>query len=418
MTIGQSVEMTTEPAAAALAYCELGWAGVPVHSMRGRVCSCGRLTCAAPAKHPRVRWQRFETTPPSAAQVASWWRRWPDTNVGVVTGPVSHLVVLDIDPRAGGDRALYAIEEQWGMPAPTVESETGGGGRHLWFRTDDALASTTIAPGCEVKARGGMVVAPPSVHASGGRYRWATGLSPWEIDLAAPPAWVAGLDRPVESEHPAAGPRTPHERDEFAELWASTGVFLRAGDHNYLCPFHDDHHPSLHVDAEGCRWFCFGCRRGGGVGALRRELGLTAPHRGVRRIHATTAQPEEAVTLEGDVEVDVVGESAHQGALLALTGGERSYAGCDVLTVAELMADPRAPLDRGAVDVSIGGHEVGRLRREDARSYRTLLAYTAREHGVVRCRARIVGGWDRGHGDIGAFGVRVVLPLLEDVPPG
>jgi len=134
--------------AAARAYVELGWAVVPVHMMRGGSCSCGRDTCAAPGKHPHVRWQRFQTLRPTVDQVAAWWRRWPDANVGVLTGPVSLLVVLDIDPRNGGNASLRAIEERWGAHAPTVESHTGGGGRHVWFRTGEPFPTRVIDRTC------------------------------------------------------------------------------------------------------------------------------------------------------------------------------------------------------------------------------------------------------------------------------
>ena len=162
---------------------------------------------------------------------------------------------------------------------------------------------------------------------------------------------------------------------------------------------------------------CFGCGRRGGIGALRRALGETDIGRPRRRIHELPSTDAVRVTLPGDVEVDVVGESAHHDALLRLTGGRRSYGGVDAHTVATLTADSAAPLDPDAVEVRIAGNTVGRLRRDRARSYRSLLAHTAHEHGIVSCFARVVGGWDRGRGDIGAFGVRVLLPRIEDVPP-
>lgn len=405
-------------AAAAHAYRALGWAVVPVHSVRDGRCTCGRDPCAAPGKHPRVRWQRFEIDPPSEAQIAAWWRRWPEANVGVLTGPVSRLVVIDIDPRNGGDAAFESIEARVGTYEPTLESDTGGGGRHIWFRTAEPLDTSIIAPGCEVRGAGGLVIAPPSTHYSGNPYRWRPGHGPGELALADAPPWLALLGaRRRGSGERAACPRTRLEQEEFARLWARVGVTVRPGDRNYLCPFHDDHHPSLHIDAEGCRWLCFGCRRGGGVGALRREIGEPVLYRPRRRIRTAAAATGEPVTLPGDVDVDVIGESAYQDTLLSITGGVRSYAGADLLTVASLAFEPRARSDTADVEVRIDGRRVGRLRREVADAYHALFTYALREHGSLTCLARIVGGWDRGRDDIGAFGVRVLLPALEDVPP-
>jgi hypothetical protein len=255
-----------------------------------------------------------------------------------------------------------------------------------------------------------MVIAPPSMHPSGVRYRWRTGRGPGELDLADAPDWLRTVE-PLPHEHRPSPPRTHGERQEFAQLWARVGVTLRPGDHNYLCPFHDDHHPSLHVDAEGCRWLCFGCRRGGGIGALRHELGERAPTR-LRRLIGTRSPPTaNPITLPGEIEVDVIGESRYQDTLLALTGGERAYAGVDVFTVAEL------ELTHGTVEVRIDGLRVGRLDRETAEAYRATFEYIAREYATVTCEARILGGWDRGQDDVGAFGVRVLLPAFEDVPP-
>jgi len=357
---------------------------------------------------------------PTAAQLRAWWRWWPDANVGVVAGTVSGIVVLDIDPRNGGDASLASLDTRWGKHDATVESITGGEGRHLWFGTADRLPTGPVAPGCDLKGEGGIVVAPPSLHMTGGRYRWRPGRGPDEIAPACPPAWLrsftmAERDQPLHSQD--AMLRTPRERAEFAATWARAGITLRPGDRHYLCPFHDDHHPSLHIDADGCRWICFGCGRQGGIGALRHVLGGREPGPRRRRIHHLPDVEQTTVTLPGDVEVDVIGESTHQDWLLALTGGHRSYGGVDAYTVATLTADPAAPLDPDIVAVRIADHVVGRLRRDTARRYRPLLTYTAREHGQVTCIARVVGGWDRGRQDVGAFGVRILVPELEDVPP-
>ncbi len=349
--------------------------------------------------------------PATEAEVQAWWRRWPGANIGVVTGRVSGVVVVDVDPRNGGDAALNSFEARWGALPPTLEAHTGGGGRHLWFSSDEALSSAVLAPGLELKAERAVVIAPPSIHASGRPYVWAPGRSPDDVAPAPVPGWVEALaygDAHSDLRHPLADPpvRTTQERAEFAELWARAGVELEPGDRYYLCPFHDDHHPSLHVDSETCRWFCFGCRRGGGTGRVRRLLGdLPRPVLRARlRGHAGRERP---VTVPGSEEVEVVGESQHQDALLGLAGGSRPYGGVELDAVAELAPDPD---DLEEVAVLIDDLRIGRLRREDAVRLSATIDEALDSQGVVTCKAQIRGGWDRGGDDVGLFGVVVYLP--------
>lgn len=410
--------MTTPPgpAIAAFAYAGLGWAVVPVHTPGPGGCSCGREDCPSAGKHPRVRWQGYASRRPRPDEIRAWWRRWPDAGLAVITGRVSGVAVLDVDPRSGGDATLAALEARWGPLPATPETLTGGGGRHLWLDPGDAvLASAAPAPGLELKAEGGVVVVPPSLHASGRRYAWRDGRSPWERAPAPLPGWLAslagGTDGPGGPRHPLRETplRTSAERERFAESWRAAGIALRPGDRYYLCPFHEDHRPSLHIDADGCRWFCFGCRRGGGIGALRRLVGDVAPAgAGPRPGPAPVTRPP--VTLPGGREVDVVGESHHQDELLALTGGRRRYGGVDVEAVADLVPEPDNRFDPDAVAVHVEGAPVGHLRHGDAVDLRPLIDEAVRRQGAARCRARIRGGWDRGRGDVGAFGVVLDLP--------
>jgi len=99
----------------------------------------------------------------------AWWRKWPDANIGVATGSVSGIVVLDVDPRHGGDRSLAALS----LPE-TRRSFTGGGGQHLFFAHPGYLVpnATGLREGIDIRGDGGYVVVPPSEHASGGRYAW------------------------------------------------------------------------------------------------------------------------------------------------------------------------------------------------------------------------------------------------------
>ena len=346
-------------------------------------------------------------------QVEAWWHTWPDANIGVVTGVVSGVAVLDIDPRSGGDRSLRSLVDRYGMVPVTPEVQTGGGGTHLWFRSGAELPSVTLAPGVELKSEGGMVVAPPSRHASGGTYRWRPGGEPDVLAPASLPSWISELTatpttpdvEPVDHEVT----RTTLERQEFAETWAHIGVELLPGDRYYLCPFHDDHHPSLHIDAEGCRWYCFGCGLGGGIGRLRGILGDTgrARPRTQLRGHTRRGLP---VTIHGGHEVEVVGESHHQDELLQITGGRRRYGGVNVGVVAELVPEPDNRFDPDAVTVEIDDRPVGYLRREDVERLRPLIDDSLDMHGIATCEAVIRGGWDRGRNEVGWFGVTLLLP--------
>lgn len=99
-------------------------------------------------------------------QVRRYWRlNGPAFNVGI--RPAPGYIVLDVDPRNGGE-----LEALGGIP-PTRIAATGGGGWHVWFRwngpTRGMLADTN---GIDIKTHSGYLVAPPSIHPSGNTYRW------------------------------------------------------------------------------------------------------------------------------------------------------------------------------------------------------------------------------------------------------
>lgn len=143
-------------------------------------------------------WLDFQARRPAKREIADWFRRWPDANVGIVTGQVSNLVVLDIDPRHGGDASLADLAQRHGKLPPTLTARTGGGGRHLYFAAPaDPIplpSRVGLAQGIDVRAEGGMVVAPPSIHPSGEVYAWID--SDDEATEPVPmPRWLIGLIR-------------------------------------------------------------------------------------------------------------------------------------------------------------------------------------------------------------------------------
>lgn len=162
---------------AAVQYRALGWIPLPV---------------APRSKRPLISWAELQERIPETDEVHSWYGRWPHAGVAIVTGLRSGLVVLDVDPAHGGNASLRALEDAHGKLAETVEAMTGGGGRHLYFAHpgDDIRNRAGFAPGLDLRADGGIIVAPPSVHPSGKPYRWREGHSPEEIALARLPVWL------------------------------------------------------------------------------------------------------------------------------------------------------------------------------------------------------------------------------------
>ena len=163
--------------AAALAYAARGWSVIPVEPH---------------GKRPLVPWLELQDRRASTEEIDGWFRRWPAANIGLVTGRVSALVVVDVDPRHDGEASLERSCEEHGPLPPTVEAETGGGGRHLYFAYPGTAVANRVGllPGIDLRADGGCVVAPPSRHPSGRRYRWAPGRGPDEAPLAAMPDWL------------------------------------------------------------------------------------------------------------------------------------------------------------------------------------------------------------------------------------
>jgi len=162
-------------------------------------------------KRPIFDWEPLQQARPSAADVAKWFQRRPTANIGIVTGEISNLIVLDVDPKHGGDASLARLEQRFGPLPATIESVTGGGGRHLYFAHPGGLVRNRagLAQGIDLRGDGGYVVAPPSVHPSGQPYAWASGRSPDEIELAPLPRWLL---------IPVGGPRVGRRLADWRRL--------------------------------------------------------------------------------------------------------------------------------------------------------------------------------------------------------
>jgi len=97
----------------------------------------------------------FKDATANPVQLAEWWNRWPNANIGIPTGSASGLLVLDIDPRSGGNESLERLIEAHGPLPDTTTQTTGGGGRHLIFKYVEGVRSGVLADGIDVKAEAG-----------------------------------------------------------------------------------------------------------------------------------------------------------------------------------------------------------------------------------------------------------------------
>jgi Bifunctional DNA primase/polymerase, N-terminal len=138
--------------------------------------------------------------------IRSWFRPGSTLNLALACG--GGLFALDVDPRNDGDEALARLEREHGPLPMTPRQITGGAGLHYLLRSGVRLRNGAVASGLEIKADGGYIVIAPSVHPSGGTYRWDLGALPSETPVADAPAWLLDLAREHELRDygAAAGP--------------------------------------------------------------------------------------------------------------------------------------------------------------------------------------------------------------------
>jgi len=148
----------------------------------------------------------FKDASNSLGDIDRWWSATPRAGVGLPTGKINGLIVIDLDPRnadldelVDGDgechtRSVYdwATEVFHGSIPDTWTVETPGGGLHFYFQHPGDHVVPGIKDwmkGVDVKSDGGYVCAPPSIHPNGGEYEWA--IKPdGDTPLAELPEWI------------------------------------------------------------------------------------------------------------------------------------------------------------------------------------------------------------------------------------
>jgi Bifunctional DNA primase/polymerase, N-terminal len=123
-------------------------------------------------------WVTFKSAPGTAVSCLAL-----DCNLAFEPGSAG-LLVVDIDPKHGGDETWAQLEAKYGKAPPTLEVLTPSGGRHLYFLGTGPSTGGKLGKGIDTRGIGGYVLLPPSVI-KGRHYVWLEG------PIAPLPQWLA-----------------------------------------------------------------------------------------------------------------------------------------------------------------------------------------------------------------------------------
>lgn len=168
----------------------------PIPKMRGK-------------KHPAIKWKGIGPEKFSTQQITDWFAATNHQCDGIcfLTGEAFGLLVIDLDEKPGvnGSKSMYQLRQERGgkLPiTPVVQSGSDGDGLHLYFSPPKGSAIKSRADvypgrensGIDVRADGGVIIAPPSIHPESGKpYRWMPHRGIVDCDIAPAPEWLVEL---------------------------------------------------------------------------------------------------------------------------------------------------------------------------------------------------------------------------------
>lgn len=177
-------------------YQSLGFLISPCHTVDSDgKCTC-KKDCHSPGKHPMTRSGVKDATN-DPQQIEKWFQN-NDCNIGIATGEVSEIIVIDDDDIVANEPLAKSFPKTWG-------TSTREGRRQFYFRYDERckhLKNTAKFSGTQFDCRnnGGYVIAPPSHHFTGVDYKWI--VSPNDCEIADAPDWLLQLIPSHEDEKP------------------------------------------------------------------------------------------------------------------------------------------------------------------------------------------------------------------------
>jgi hypothetical protein len=179
-------------------------------------------------------------------EIREYWRRWPTAAIGLPTGAVNGIFVLDLDTEEGGHAAngevsLAALMQGTPRRLPLTRGAiTPTGGLHIYYKQPSGIAvpcsTSKLGPGIDVRGDGGYVVAPPSMRPRVGPYEWQTTIGTATVKSA--PGWLLDLVSADRRPGPRVIDLSKYDPVALAAMSADVGrgISLRPEDHVSFAP--------------------------------------------------------------------------------------------------------------------------------------------------------------------------------------
>lgn len=144
------------------------------------------------AKKPFFAIKEFQERKATEKEIIKWWTEFPTAMIGIMTGKINNLFVLDLDPEHDPEEISEYIPDS--LITPTASTPRDG--RHLYFTAPEDKNITIgsgLFKGVDFRCNGGYIIAPPSRNGYGKRYNWINGLDLWQTPLSNLPSKLLSI---------------------------------------------------------------------------------------------------------------------------------------------------------------------------------------------------------------------------------
>lgn len=189
-------------------------------------------------KKPFIPWTEYQKHRTTPDEIRAWAAKYPRAMIGIVTGEISGILVIDCDTREGYEAIQKLLPDALLLPIV----RTPRGGWHLWFlypAGSKLTVGTGIMPGVDFRGEGGYCIAPPSVNGDGKGYTWQEGLALGEVEPPLLPASLynifslyiegCGQQRPQETTKTTSDHRFFHQGHRDDDLFHAANCLIKGG---------------------------------------------------------------------------------------------------------------------------------------------------------------------------------------------